>query len=275
MHMNKNGIIGAGLLLSVLGVASGAQAGVFSYPTFPNSTGLTLVNDAEVASGALVLNKATGSSRGAAWYTAEKMDVAVGFTTTFSFKVTDRLSTGADGFAFVIQNSSPTAIGADGGGIGFGSNPVFSHQSGIANSVAVEFDLFNNSGGWSDTDWARNVSVQSRGVNENSPDAAFSYGSAEIGDVGTGATHEVTITYTPGIMIILLDGSPTLSAAINLDILDLDAGRAWVGFTAATGGANAAESHQITSWSFNSVPTPGAASLALVGGLLMTRRRRN
>lgn len=272
--MKKNMTICAGIAVTTLAMASVANAGVFAYNGFPNSNGLTLVSDAGVSNNALQLNKAVGSSRGAAWYTQSKMDVATGFSTSFQFRVTDRLLSGADGFAFVIQNTSPTAIGADGGGIGYGTNPVFGHQPGIANSVAVEFDLFNNTGGWSDTAWARNVSVQSRGQLENSPDAAYSYGAAALSDVGDGALHDVTIVYTPGIMTVLVDGAATLTAAIDLGILNLDAGQAWVGFTAATGGAIAAETHQIETWSFNSVPTPGAASLACVGGLLMARRRR-
>lgn len=261
-------------VVASLAAAASAHAGAFSFVDFSSTNGLTLVNDAKTVGNVLSLNNATGSSRGAVWYTAEKMGVDAGFTTTFQFRIADRLSSGADGFAFVIQNTSPTAIGADGGGIGYASNPVFNHQPGIANSVAVEFDVFDNTGGWADGPGSRSLSVQSRGTLENSPDAAYSFGSASLPDIGTGDTHEVTVIYTPGIMNVLLDGALALSAAINLNILDLDAGRAWVGFTAATGGASAAESHQIQSWSFNTVPTPGAGMLAIMGGLLASRRRR-
>lgn len=262
-------------VLALAATAGSAHAGAFSFVDFSSTSGLTFVNDAKTVGNAVSLNDATGSSRGALWYTADKMGVASGFTTTFKFNIADRLSSGADGFAFVVQNTSPTAIGADGGGIGYGTNPVFNHQPGIANSVAVEFDVFNNTGGWADGSAPRSVSVQSRGTLENSPDAAYSFGSASLPDIGTGATHEVTIVYTPGIMNVLLDNTLILSSAITLDMLNLDAGRAWVGFTAATGGAAAAESHQIQSWSFNTVPTPGAGMLAIMGGLVASRRRRN
>lgn len=264
-------------LVASSGLVSAASAASFNYTSFPSSSGLTLVNDASVADGRLVLNTATGSSRGAAWHTASKMDVGVGFTTTFDFRIADRQSElyAADGFAFVIQNSSPTAIGADGGGIGYAENPSFGHQPGIPNSLAVEFDVFNNSTGWSDTPHPRSISIQSRGTDSNSPDTAYSMGAASIKEIADGASHQVTIVYTPGIMEVLLDGDLVLSAEVNLGMLQLDSGNAWVGFTASTGGAFAAESHQIESWAFNPViPAPGAGALAAAGLLLAARRRR-
>jgi hypothetical protein len=55
------------------------------------------------------------------------------FTNDFSFQLTNA---NADGFTFTIA-TSPSALGSNGGGLGYG---------GINNSVAVKFDLYNNSG---------------------------------------------------------------------------------------------------------------------------------
>ena len=56
------------------------------------------------------------------------------FTTNFSFQMTDAQ---ADGMTFVIQNGAATVVGTAGGGLGY---------EDIGDSVAVEFDTFNNAG---------------------------------------------------------------------------------------------------------------------------------
>jgi hypothetical protein len=72
---------------------------------------------------------------GAAWLPA-KQSVQGGFEGTFQWQISRTSQTdGADGFAFVIQNASGLALGDGGGGIGY---------SGIANSLAIEFDTLQN-----------------------------------------------------------------------------------------------------------------------------------
>lgn len=97
---------------------------------------------------ALRLTSSVARQVGAAWY-ARPQNVEEGFTTTFRFRIanpslrcgqmddayTHCRSRGGDGLAFVIQGQSPRALGAGGAGLGY---------TGIANSVAVEFDTFYN-----------------------------------------------------------------------------------------------------------------------------------
>ena len=85
---------------------------------------------------------------GAIWY-RRKQNVAEGFDTYFTFRISnpsqvcmrmDDVNTfcrsrGADGLAFVIQNSNPYAIGYDGSALGYG---------GILNGLAIEIDTFYN-----------------------------------------------------------------------------------------------------------------------------------
>lgn len=275
MKKISTSILSLCVLGSMFPVAT-ASAAVFDYPSFTDTTGLTLVGSASIGSGISLLNPSLGSQKGAMWYTAEKVGVAGGFTTTFKFRASDRNWVGSDGFAFVIQNSAPTAIGGDGGALGYATNPYYG-QAGIANSLGVEFDMWNNTGGWADTDYAHHVSVQSRGILENSPDTAYSFGNAPISELNDGGLHTITVDYSGNQMRITIDGVQTLQTTVNLStLLALDEGRAWIGFTASTGAPQGSQSHRIEAWSFNNnIPTPGAGALALAGGLLAFRRRRN
>jgi Legume lectin domain/Chitobiase/beta-hexosaminidase C-terminal domain len=64
------------------------------------------------------------------------------FTNDFTFQLTTPT---ADGFTFTIQGVAPTAIGPSGGGLGYGPS-VAGQAGGIAKSVAVKFDFFDNDG---------------------------------------------------------------------------------------------------------------------------------
>ena len=103
-----------------------------------------------------------------------KQTVIGGFSTEFSFRVVPRdedkspgpckwvdhsegkcARRGGDGFAFVVQNYSPKALGSGGGGLGY---------SGISNAVVVEFDT------WFDSElkdpFENHLAVLTRGVGE-------------------------------------------------------------------------------------------------------------
>jgi hypothetical protein len=97
---------------------------------------------------ALRLTPSKARTSGAAWY-RRKVNVREGFDTSFKFEISspsqkcDRLddvntfcrSRGADGFAFVIQNVYPDALGLQGSGLGY---------EGIFGALAVEFDTYHN-----------------------------------------------------------------------------------------------------------------------------------
>ena len=75
-------------------------------------------------------------------------NVAGGFDLSFRFRITDRDRSygGADGIAFVIQNSGTGAIGADGGAGGFApARPQDAQRPGIELSLSVFFDMYHNS----------------------------------------------------------------------------------------------------------------------------------
>src|SRR4029077_1239085 len=84
---------------------------------------------------------------GAVWF-GEKQYVGSGVETTFEFRLTHQggLGHGADGFAFVLQNSGAAALGGRGSAGGFAvADPNYHpRETGIPWSIAVFFDTFRN-----------------------------------------------------------------------------------------------------------------------------------
>jgi len=184
------------------------------------------------------------SVAGAAWF-IRKQPISQGFETTFAFRIHDIPQNPGDGMAFVIQNSSVTALGEASFGIGY---------TDIANSVAVEFDTVRQ--GYSGDPGPFHVGVHSRGTERNS-----SHESASLGRfiptfrLADGLVHVVKVEYVPGTLTVYLDdlADPALTVQVDLDAtLRLDSGTAWVGFTASTE-PGFREAHDILSWSFTPV----------------------
>ncbi len=222
---------------------------------FDTTEALQLNGMVDIFNNRLRLTSALAGQTGSAWYTKSQQYIEEGFETTFRFQLTDigggphpdDMNFGADGFAFVIQVDSETALGQDGGGLGY---------QGIPNSLAVEFDTWWNNGRGGGIDRHEpndnHVSVNTRGEDGNSPDHDASRGSTvDIPDISDESIHTINITYTPGRMTIFFDDldTPVLVVPVNLNtILRLSNGHAWVGFTASTGGGF--ENHDILSWQF-------------------------
>ncbi len=105
---------------------------------------------------------------GSAWFTTPQ-PITGGFISTFTFQLTPGQPIPADGIAFVIQNApSPlTALGGTGGAVGYGQGTDSSGNvvNGLQNSLAIEFDSYDN--GW-DPD-GNHVAVQSCAYNNPQP----------------------------------------------------------------------------------------------------------
>jgi len=209
---------------------------------------------------------------GSAWYNTQQ-PVSGAFSTTFTFQLSGSTNTGygpADGFAFVIQNSALTALGPDGCGLGFGDSSTGCAPStgGIPQSLAVEFDTFQNT----DDPNNNHVAIQSCLTGPNSIDVIG--GPCKIADnpnltslpvpvtLADGNVHTVQITYSgpaTKLLDVILDGNDLFPDGVFFDMttISLNSGNAWVGFTAATGGGD--DNQDILSWTF----TPGAQSAVL------------
>ncbi|CAM9899019.1 unnamed protein product, partial [Chrysoparadoxa australica] len=231
---------------------TGQQSGTtfpatIAYPDFSDSSGLTLLGDAAIAGGnTLRLTLAVEGVNGAAWH-ADKQFVSVDWETSFDFNLNENVGDigGSDGFAFIIQNHAATYLKGGGGTLGYEALP---------NSLAIEFDTFQNienNLAFSDTSQSA-ISIQTAGTGPNFPTGELSIASYDTPAIMDDAqTHHVRITYVDKILSVFYDNlaTPVIETAIDLDgLLDLDAGQAWLGFTAATGGGY--QNHDILNWEY-------------------------
>ena len=246
------------LFALLLGVAT-ARASVVTYNGFSSTAGLTLVGNTTTTATSdgtvLRLTPAAGGQSGAAYFTSA---VALGanatFSTTFGFRFTSPSTPPADGITFVLA-ASPTGLGSSGGGLGYG---------GVANSVAVEFDTYNN--GVANND--NHVSIDTNGnlidLAAASPYGVSGCGSGVSGCMANGDLWSVTIGYNgTDLSVAVQDGTKPVDNIINAYPIDiasyLGTNNAYVGFTGSTGASY--ENQDITTWSFANTTQLAAAPL--------------
>jgi hypothetical protein len=146
----------------------------------------------------------------------------------------------ADGFTFCIQGVSPTALGASGGGLGYGTDGVNPGNS-IGSSVAVKFDLYNNQGEGND----------STGLYTNGAPPT-NVGSIDLTNTGinlhSGDVFNVAVGYDGTTMTVTIMDKTTKATATQKYVIDVvhtvGASQAYVGFTAGTGGQTATQNIQ-------------------------------
>src|SRR5262249_33703415 len=109
---------------------------------FAGATGQLFLNGAAAINGSnLQLTTSGTTNQTASAFTSREVNVAK-FTTSISVQFNGGTNTG-DGLTFTIQGESPTALGVNGGQLGYGG---LSGNGGIGQSVAIKFDLFDNAG---------------------------------------------------------------------------------------------------------------------------------
>ncbi len=260
------------ILIPILFLAAHAiLPGQVRYDDFSNTAGLNLVGAAAVGPGNSVrLTPSQRNQVGAVWASDQQL-VGNGFVTAFTFTIsapgglTDGIANGGDGFAFVIQNDTDTAIGYAGGSIGY---------DGIPKSIAVEFDTWDDGFARNGDPNGNHVSINTRGDKPNSSDHGWSITSTTgIPNISDGNVHRAVVQYSNKVLSIFLDGCslPVLEAAVDLNaLLKLNGGRAWVGFTAAT--LSAWENHDIRSWRLAGVGTIPQDTVVLCNGDSATLR---
>jgi hypothetical protein len=206
-----------------------------TYINYPSSgftaSALSLNYGASVTGGMLQLTDGGADEERSAWF-ATKVPVQ-SFITNFTFQL---LNASADGMTFTIQGDNIWALGDPGGGLSY---------QGIANSVAVKFDLYNNAGEGNDSTGlytggaaptVPSVDLSSTGINLHSGDIM----DAQLVYDGTNLTMTLTDTVTNG----------TVTEVFPVNIPSIVGGStAYVGFTGSTGSLTATQN--VLSWTYS------------------------
>src|SRR5580704_7534637 len=213
------------------------------------STGLTFNGTAKLNGTRLRLTDGGANEAGSA-FVGTPINIQA-FTTDFGFQLS---SASADGFTFTIQGVGATALGPSGGGLGYGPDTP-GGTPGIANSVAVKFDIYNNAGEGADS-----TGLYTDGASPTTPalDMTSSGVSLLSGDV-----FNVHTTYD-GTTLIMTSTDATNSAQpftaswpINIPTT-IGSNSAYVGFTGGTGGLTAIQ--EILDWTYVATNQPTAAT---------------
>lgn len=214
---------------------------------FPNTTGLTLNGTAKNVNNALQLTDTTANNEAGSAFSNSAIGVGT-FSTTFTFQTTAGAST-ADGFAFVIQGLGATALGPSGGGLGYGPDTPGA-TPGIANSIAIKFDLYNNAGEGVDS-----TGLFTNGQSPTTGGIAPSTGSLDFTgtlDLHSGHVFSTTITYDGTTLTVKTTDTTTNASATQTYLVNIPgivgSSSAFVGFTGGTGGLTSTQS--ILTWTY-------------------------
>ena len=220
---------------SVITIQSGSPT--VNFASGFTATGLQSNGRTKLNGTRLELTDGGASEASSAWFTTP---VSVqSFTTDFSFQLTNP---NADGMTFAIQNAGLTALGPSGGGLGYGAG-LPGGTPGIPTSIAVKFDLFQNS-----HEGNNSTGLYTNGASPTSPAITLGGGvNLHSGDIfqvhmtydGTTLTMTITDTVT--------NATFTTSWAINIPAT-VGGNTAFVGFTAGTGGQTATQ--EIITWTY-------------------------
>jgi hypothetical protein len=233
--------------LCIAGTTASAQT--INYPDFSNVSGLQINGNASQQGNKLRLTPALGSQGGSAFsQTTVGLASNASFSTLFTFEILNRggLANGADGLTFTVQTNAST-VGGAGGGIGY---------QGLPNSVAVEFDTYDNGefGG------SNHVGIDVNGSMSSIVSTPFLAPDFDNGALWwawvdyNGATQQMDVRWAQN----ATRPAAAMLSAIGLDLPTiLGSSNVYVGFTSGTG-AGWGE-HNITSWNFvNSYQQGGA-----------------
>jgi hypothetical protein len=128
-------------------IQTGGSSSINFPSGFPSATGLQLNGKSKVSSSNFLELTDGGDYEASSAFWTTPVNIQT-FTTNFTFQLS---SASADGFTFTIQNAGLTALGAYGGGLGYGADPNNGPTATIGKSVAIKFDIYSNSGEGNDS----------------------------------------------------------------------------------------------------------------------------
>jgi hypothetical protein len=250
--------VGQSETINAMATSPGLSASPQASATYAigSGTGISFANGFSTSASSMTFNGSTdlddtrlqltdglADEAGSAWFDT-KVNIQ-NFTNTFTFQLS---TPNADGFTFTIQNAGLTALGPDGGGLGYGPDTP-GETPGIATSVAVKFDLYDNNGEGPDS-----TGLYTDGA---SPTTPFTDLSTTPINLHSGDTFTVNMVYNGTTLTMTITdgvtgGSFQTSWTVNIPQI-VGANTAYVGFTGGTGGLTA--SQKIETWSFVSTTT--------------------
>ncbi|MGO9200355.1 MAG: LamG-like jellyroll fold domain-containing protein [Limisphaerales bacterium] len=219
-----------------------------------NGSGTDWAINGNVASAGIVNNVLTltddagGEHSSAFFNTLQYID---GFAAFFTYQMS-ATNTPADGTTFCIQNSAEgtAALGGGGGGLGF---------NGITNSVAFELNLYPYAHGGTGIQFGTN------GLTADTTPSTSPYFAPGSVNLISGDPINVRLYYFQGALDLLMtDATAKTSYSTALDIGSLrdyvGADSAYIGFTAATGGAQSAQTVSNFRFSYTTAPVLSVAN---------------
>jgi hypothetical protein len=214
---------------------------------FANATDLTVNGSAFVSPSEHVVRLTSANNQAGSIFSNTRFTVG-DFTTMFDVRLHEGTQPNyADGFAFVLQANSPTALGQPAEGIGY---------RGIGNSVAVVFSTFQHVGDPSSTTVGLALNGAAPVIRIDTTSSGLLLNSQDIKQIdlsydGTTLTVRVQDVVQPQ-LVFTTSFTVDLAQALGSDT-------AYVGFTGASGSNNLWELEDVVDWKFTSqVPVPGA-----------------
>src|SRR6266576_3697822 len=208
---------------SIITIQSGGSPNV-NFASGFSSTGLQFNGRAKLNGTRLQLTDGGQGEASSAWFPTP-VNVQ-SFTNDFTFQF---INASSDGMTFTIQNAGVTALGPSGGGLGYGAG-LPGGTPGIPTSVAVKFDLFQNS-----HEGTNSTGIYTNGASPTSPSVTLGGGV----NLRSGNVLQVHMTYdgttlTMTITDTVTNATFTTSWPINIPAT-VGGNTALVGFTAGTG----------------------------------------
>lgn len=221
---------GCGTVFQITNFDTSSRCDIIDYANGFTSNGLVLNGGAIVNGNRLELTDGGQYEARSAFFSSRVPTSS--FVTDFTFQL---LNPNADGFTFILTGGQPTVLGLDGGGLGY---------QGIADSTAIKFDLYNNSGEGPDS-----TGLYMEGASPTVP--AINLAPSGI-DLHSGHVFAVHIRYTGTIGSLTI--TDTVTKAVFTTRRSLPASpsnsQAYVGFTAGTGGLTSTQ--DILTWTYGS-----------------------
>jgi Glycosyl hydrolases family 39 len=206
-----------GMSITTFVVNGATSGGTSTLPAFDNAGWQRAGTGATTATTATLTTVAQQFSAGSVYHAAAVPSAALDAT----FDATIGGGTGGDGMTFALLDPASTArVGGTGGGLGY---------SGLT-GVAVTLDTFNN---------ATNAAQSLIGVATAASGTTFTYAGSTTAVPALRATHRYQVKREGGNLVVSVDGTVVLRAAVTLPA------NVVVAFTAGTG--NATDLHQVTS----------------------------